>query len=168
MINKTLYSSVKDDWETPDWLFSQLDAYYHFDIDLAANEVNYKVIPWVSAFFDNDEAVKNRIWSTGWLNPPYGRGMRDWMHRCNDLVAGTDRIILVLAPARTDTIWFHEECARHSIRFLKGRLVFKGAIMSAPFPSCLIEFKSENYGRSIGREVSLSTIPLKAPNGKVM
>ena len=36
------YSSNKDDWETPQTLFDQLDAHYHFTIDVAANEQNHK------------------------------------------------------------------------------------------------------------------------------
>lgn len=34
------YSSDRDNWETPQHLFDQLNAHYHFTIDVAANEQN--------------------------------------------------------------------------------------------------------------------------------
>ena len=30
---RAMTSTGKDDWATPDWLFQQLDAEFHFDLD---------------------------------------------------------------------------------------------------------------------------------------
>ncbi len=57
--------------------------------------------------------------------------------------------VVYLLPARTDTKWFHEYCYNKpnvEIRFLKGRVKFKGVSEhykrnSAPFPSMIVIFR---------------------------
>ncbi len=49
-----------------------------------------------------------------------------------------ERILRTRLPSRTDTRWFHDYVYKKAeIRFIKGRLKFKGAKHSAPFPSML-------------------------------
>ena len=49
--------------------------------------------------------------------------------------------IVMLLPARTDTIWFHEYInGKAEIRFIRGRLKFGKAKNSAPFPSMVVVF----------------------------
>jgi len=42
MMTTGLMSAVRDDWETPPWLFKQLDDEFHFTLDAAANDENHK------------------------------------------------------------------------------------------------------------------------------
>lgn len=42
MINTALFSSDKQDWETPQELFDELNNEFNFTIDVAANESNAK------------------------------------------------------------------------------------------------------------------------------
>lgn len=42
MINKGLYSSKKDVWETPQEFFDRLNDEFHFDIDVCATHENAK------------------------------------------------------------------------------------------------------------------------------
>ena len=37
MINDSWYTTGKDDWATPRWLFAQLDAEFHFTLDPCAS-----------------------------------------------------------------------------------------------------------------------------------
>ena len=37
-----MFSSKKDDWETPQWLFDELDSEFHFTLDPCANVLNHK------------------------------------------------------------------------------------------------------------------------------
>ena len=37
-----MFSSKKDDWETPQWLFDKLDSEFHFTLDPCANDLNHK------------------------------------------------------------------------------------------------------------------------------
>ena len=42
MNNDLMFSSAKDDWETPQELFDELDAQYHFTLDAASSDSNAK------------------------------------------------------------------------------------------------------------------------------
>ena len=50
--------------------------------------------------------------------------------------------VVMLIPARTDTIWFHKYIYKKAkeVRFVKGRLKFGGSDNSAPFPSMVVVF----------------------------
>lgn len=75
-INSALFSSNKEDWETPQAMFDQLDAKYHFGFDLAASDSNHKCDRY---FTEQDDAL-SQDWATIkgplFLNPPYGRNLR--------------------------------------------------------------------------------------------
>lgn len=40
MINQALFSSLRDNWETPKWLFDKCDSIWHFTLDAASNDQN--------------------------------------------------------------------------------------------------------------------------------
>lgn len=42
MIQKGMYTSKSDEWETPDALFQDLDREFHFDLDACASDDNHK------------------------------------------------------------------------------------------------------------------------------
>lgn len=140
-IAEALYSSEKGDWETPDWLFEQLDKEFQFYIDAAADDRNHKCDVWIS---EDDDALQVD-WSAGgnvWLNPPYGRGIGQWIQKAYE-ESRKGMTVVVLVPARTDTAWWHDWAMRAAeIRFIRGRLKFVGAASSAPFPSALLIFKN--------------------------
>ena len=148
MNTKVMFSSSKDDWETPDELFNQLDKEFDFDVDLAATKENAKcdffISPEEDAFKQNWNMINGMIYSRlkAWLNPPYGKGIIKWLEKCLEESA-KGLTIVVLLPARTDTKWFHKFAKLTEIRFLPGRLTFKGAPAPAPFPSLLMIFRPE-------------------------
>lgn len=41
-LNKALFSSAKEDWETPQDFFDALDQEFHFDLDPCADDMNAK------------------------------------------------------------------------------------------------------------------------------
>ena len=41
-MDKVHFSTGKDDWETPQWLFNQLDDEFHFTLDAAATDKSAK------------------------------------------------------------------------------------------------------------------------------
>ena len=136
MLNSALFSSDKDDWETPDELFAELHKEFWFDLDVAANAVNHKCQVY---FTKENSAFNNKWFGTVWCNPPYGKEIGKWVKACHDY----DGVSVMLLPARTDTKWFHEYIYNNSkaeVRFLKGRLKFVGANSSAPFPSMVVIF----------------------------
>ena len=46
MNNKVMFSSAKDDWETPQALFDELDREFHFTLDAAASPTNAKCVKY--------------------------------------------------------------------------------------------------------------------------
>lgn len=130
------FSSKRPDWATPKKLFSELDAEFHFTLDVCAEAHNAKC----TQFFSPLEDGLAQHWGSEicWMNPPYGRGMDRWIKKAYDstLYGAT---VVALVPARTDMGWFHDMVlGKAEIRFIRGRLRFEGAPYNAPFPSMLI------------------------------
>ena len=72
-INKVLYSSENEVWETPQDLFNRLSAEFHFDIDVCATPENAKC----STFFSPlDDGLSQDWQGVCWMNPPYGKKNR--------------------------------------------------------------------------------------------
>lgn len=57
-LNKTLFSSAKEDWATPQDFFDKLDQEFHFDLDPCADEENAKC----KEFFTKEENGLLKDW----------------------------------------------------------------------------------------------------------
>ena len=102
----------EDNWQTPQWLYDQLDAEFNFDFDPCPNYADFDglAIPWGNSNF---------------INPPYNRidkpkfiqkAYEEWMN---------GKTCVLLIPAATGTRQFHELILPNAeIRFLKGRVAF--------------------------------------------
>ena len=138
MINKALFTSNKEDWETPQDLFDKLDEEFDFQLDVCASHNNTKC----SEYWTKESNALIKWWSPHswkWMNPPYGRQIGKWIKKASE-----SRKVVALLPARTDTKYFHEHIYKKpntEIRFIKGRLKFSGSKNSAPFPSMIVIFK---------------------------
>jgi phage N-6-adenine-methyltransferase len=150
-INKALFSSKNIEWETPQELFDELNKEFDFNTDICASPDNYKCDNFFtekenSLSFDWGESIYNGKRLRIFLNPPYGRTIEEWVskawkhsHQC---------LVVCLLPARTDTKWWsifwdrknHKPKEGCQVRFLQGRLKFKNAKNSAPFPSAIVIF----------------------------
>jgi phage N-6-adenine-methyltransferase len=127
-----------DEWETPASLFAELDREFCFTLDLAALPHNAKCPRYYTPGMNS----LKRMWGgTCFLNPPYGKELGRWVRKAHES-ALCGAVIVCLLPARTDTAWFHAYVLPYAeLRFLKGRLQFKGIGTSAPFPSMLAIFR---------------------------
>lgn len=134
-MNRVLFSSKSENWETPPQLFKALDAEFHFDFDVCALPENAKCPRY---YTPEDDGLKQPWNGTCWCNPPYGRSISDWVKKA----AESETTVVMLLPARTDTKWFHEYIyGKAEVRFIKGRLKFGGSKNSAPFPSMVVIFR---------------------------
>lgn len=137
MINNAMFSSNRDDWETPLELFNQLDAIYHFDLDVCALPHNAKC----DKYYTPDDDGLSKPWEgTCWMNPPYGRQIGRWMEKAykSSLVGAT---VVCLVPSRTDTAGWHDYAMRASkITYIRGRIKFVGAKHGAPFLCAIVVF----------------------------
>lgn len=140
-MNKVLFSSEKDDWETPQDFFNELDREFHFDLDPCASHHNHKC----KKYFTKEDNGLMQDWSGHcvFCNPPYGsKSTSDWIRKCAKESQKSDTTVVMLIPARTDTKAFHEYIyGKAEIRFVKGRLKFGGSKNSAPFPSMVVIFR---------------------------
>jgi phage N-6-adenine-methyltransferase len=131
------FSSATDLWATPQDLFDKLNAEFHFVTDVCASPENAKC----ANYYDKERDGLAQHW-TGpcWMNPPYGRGIGQWIKKAYE--SRPDAVTVALIPARTDTAWWHDYVIKQrDIRFLRGRLKFGGHKNSAPFPSAIVVFQ---------------------------
>lgn len=137
-LNESMYTSNKDDWETPDWLFDSLNKTFKFELDACANENNFKV----KKYFNKTDNCLLKDWSSYsavWMNPPYGKHIRDFIEKAyKESKKGTTVVCLI--PCRTDTNWWNDIVIKGNIYFLKKRLKFKGSNNMAPFPCAVVIF----------------------------
>lgn len=138
MVSKVLFSSFKDQWNTPKHIYEQLDKEFHF---------NYDPCPSSSTFRDFDGLG---VWKErNFINPPFSEVARWIKHGYGESQCG--KLCVFLVASRTDTAWFHDYVLPFAkeIRFIRGRLYFTQINqkwhevkrnMRAPFPSCIIVF----------------------------
>jgi phage N-6-adenine-methyltransferase len=135
-----MFSGKRDDWETPDALFRELDREFGFDLDVCATPENAKCAKF---FSHEDDGLKQEWKGVCWMNPPYGREIGRWLAKAAQSAA-SGATVVCLVPARTDTRWWHEFCQPGEVRFLRGRVRFVGTPRPAPFPSAVIVLRSNN------------------------
>lgn len=134
MISQALFSSAKDDWETPPGILALVREYAPITLDPCTSEDNPTGAEFHYTKAENGLALNWTQVDLTYCNPPYSRAIRDWTRKGIKESAH----VLYLLPARTDTKWFHElypHCDR--ICLIKGRLFFGGSKQGAPFPSAL-------------------------------
>ena len=139
MNTDVMFSSKTDLWETPQEFFDELDAEFHFSLDVCAVSDNAKC----ATYYTPEQDGLSQPW-TGvvWCNPPYGRNIGKWVQKAHEENRRNNNYIVMLLPARTDTRWFHDYIlGKAEIRFIRGRLKFGGAKNSAPFPSMVVVFR---------------------------
>lgn len=83
------------------------------------------------------------------MNPPYSRALPSWVAKCSQ-EAAAGAVVIGLVPSRADTRWWHSHVAgQASILMLKGRLRFGNGKGSAPFPSALVVWGSQELASRI-------------------
>jgi site-specific DNA-methyltransferase (adenine-specific) len=149
--NRAVFSSLTQEWATPQSLFDELNLEFRFQIDVAASRKNAKC----RRYFTRGDNALARRWTPlrCFMNPPYGNDLRLWMAKAvEEWRAGATVVCLV--PARTDTQWWHD-CVlanKVEVRFIRGRLRFNEfrdakRRKRATFPSCVVVFRGkETHG----------------------
>jgi site-specific DNA-methyltransferase (adenine-specific) len=100
-------------------------------------------VPWIPAKRHYDIYSDGLISEWGdkntnvWCNPPYGRGIKDWVLKASQ----HHDLVVMLLPARTDTRWFYDLVLPNAtVTFVRGRIKFGTSNAGAPFPSMVVEF----------------------------
>lgn len=143
MNNGLMFSSKKEDWETPQAFFDEVDEEFNFQWDLAANKKNTKCEQYIDKSDDSLTVDWSKLQGNLWLNPPYGRDLKKWVKKAAETQLD-DQFLVMLIPARTDTSYWHDYIfGKAEIKFLRGRLKFEidgNAKDAAPFPSALVVY----------------------------
>jgi len=144
------------DWETPQAFFDILDEKLGpFTLDAAATAKNTKCARYYSSRHNALEQPW-KVYGLGqasgvtFCNPPYGKGLGKWIeHGYRESVKHKQRVVMLL-PARTDTIWYHDIVMPFAgaVYFVRGRVRFKmpGKKNSATFPSIVVVFDRPDTG----------------------
>lgn len=151
-----MFSSNRDDWETPQSLFDKLDKEFNFTLDPCSSKKNHKCVK----FYTEEDNGLERDWGGEivFCNPPYSKkgGQDLWVEKCYNESLKPNTIVVALLPARTDTKRFHKFIlGKAEIRWIEGRLNFEidgvpvldknGKPSPAPFPSmiCIWDSRKE-------------------------
>lgn len=152
----------REDWATPQDLFDKLHRRWRFTQDVCADLENTKCPAY---FTKTQNALQQRWAGTCWMNPPYGRGIWQWVRKAA-LESQNGTVVVALLPASTGTNWWHDWVIPYArIRFLRGRLRFGGATANAPFDSALAFYPRRGAfqaatARIDPRQLSLIPAPL--------
>lgn len=131
------FSSEAVEYETPMNIFAPLDREFNFTTDVAATELNKKCPKF---FTRADDGLSQKWEGVCWMNPPYGRGMEKWLLKAQE-AAKHGATIVCLVPARTNTGWWHDICAKQEVRFIRGRPRFNNGKHGLPQPLAIVIFR---------------------------
>ncbi len=137
---KVMFSSESNEWATPQEFFDKLNwRFGPFDLDPCATPQNTKCLN----FYTEAEDGLSKDWGghTVFVNPPYGRGIAEWVKKGFDESRKTGTKVVMLIPSRTDTKYWQDYVMKaQEVYFVRGRLKFGESTNSAPFPSAVIVF----------------------------
>lgn len=119
------------EWGTPENIFNTLNKIWGFNLDPCA--LNSEIAK-CDYFFSPDDNGLQKEWrsqdnsqSIVFLNPPYGRQLKDWMQKARDeLMKDNCKVVVALIPASIGTQWFHEIVYPliNQIIMVRGRIPF--------------------------------------------
>lgn len=149
-MNSVHFSTGKDDWGTPQDLFDALNEEFNFTLDPCADNNNHKCAKYYT--IEQDGLAQSWAGETVFCNPPYSRktktnaGQIAWVQKCYKEATEGGIVVVMLIPARTDTIMFHDYIlGKAEIRFIKGRVNFEidgqKSKDPAPFPSMIVRHR---------------------------
>ena len=97
---EVMFSSISNEWETPQDLFDELNEEFNFTLDPCCTNENHKCENY---YTDSDDGL-SLSWrgETVFVNPPYGRSIGRWVKKCYDENVNNNTLCVMLLPSRTD------------------------------------------------------------------
>ena len=116
MKNRNL--SHKDDWATPDWLLYKLQN--EFSVMFDPCPLYHNIRDW--------DGLEIEWHDVNFINPPYSRKLKEAFVKKAIKESKKRKLCIMLLPVSTSTVLFHNYILpnKKEIRFLKGRIKFKG------------------------------------------
>ncbi len=127
---------TKQDYGTPDDFFGALNAHFGFKWDLACTNDNKLTVFGLTPSDDSLKCKWHELEGYLFLNPPFA-DIEPWARKCYEEMQVGAKIVL-LTPASVGSNWFRDWVFNKAkVRFLNGRLTFKG--QNQPYPKdCMI------------------------------
>ena len=79
MFNDVFFSSVSNDWSTPQDFFDSLNSEFHFNLDPCSDYFNHKCDLYFT--IDDDGLLQDWGGYNVFCNPPYGREISKWVKK---------------------------------------------------------------------------------------
>ncbi len=138
-LQEAMVSSKSNEWETPQWLYDELDREFHFTLDPCATSNNAKG----NKFYTKEQNGLTFDWANEivFMNPPYGGNTGKWLAKAwHDSLKGA--VVACLIVSSTDRSYWHDYIFPYAteIRWLRGRITFGEAKSTAPFASAIVIF----------------------------
>jgi len=132
ILSKLLVSqSGEQDRRTPMKIFKDLNKEFKFGLDPCTSSSEKNNLKTPHYFTKKQDGLK-QDWSkykSIFINPPF-KNMRLWVDKIIEEVSkNKEMVIVLLAPAKTETQWFHKLLGTKylkEIRFQLGRVTFEG------------------------------------------
>jgi len=107
-----------DNWGTPPTFYKKLDEEFNFNFDPCP--LNHDLNKW--------DGLKIEWKERNYINPPYSTELKKAFVKKAIEESKKGKLCVMLLPVSTSTKLFHEEILpnKKEIRFLKGRLKFRG------------------------------------------
>ncbi len=144
-----LFTSDSNEWYTPPEIVSSvLEVFGEIDLDPCSNSHVNPNIPAKRHFTKDDDGLSKSWWGKVYMNPPYGRDVRQWVEKIySEFKDGNVSEAIVLVAGRIDTQWFNILAKAGFIWCaIEGRLCFSNCENNAPFPS-VVFFMPSDQGR---------------------
>lgn len=141
-LQRAMVSSKSNEWETPQWLFDELDNEFHFTLDPCATPDNAKC----AKYYTKAQNGLKYTWAGErvFMNPPYGGNTGKWLAKAwHDSLTGA--VVVCLIVSSTDRSYWHDYIFPYAaeIRWLRGRITFGEADSTAPFASAIVVFNGK-------------------------
>lgn len=132
------FSSETPEHYTPkEIITATLSIFGSIYLDPCSNSKTSPNVPATKHYTKEDDGLTQFWEGNVYMNPPYGRGIEDWVRKLVEAYEAQDvEQAIALLPARPDTQWW-QTLRNFPCCFITGRLKFIGNDDPAPFPSAV-------------------------------
>lgn len=109
----------RDGWQTPQWLFNQLQEQYYFNFDCCAQKNNTKC-----EWFSNDFLTVQEVQGVAWMNPPFSKAKEMFSHFFKVVKHG----VFIYRCDNPETQLWQKEIFPHVdwVFYFEGRVEYEG------------------------------------------
>lgn len=131
------FNSKEVVYSTPMSLFQPLKEEFDLQIDVCANEDNYKCNTY---FTEEQDGLKQDWIGNCWMNPPFSRALNKWVKKAHQDAKKFSGTKVCLVPVRSNTKWWEEVVQDAEVRFIIGEVNFNDEPRGLWLPMCILIF----------------------------